>query len=101
MNTTGLIPRLRQALAEQSCGRNTTARDRRPPEGAGLSAPLSPPATEAELNEASRVWTKAQDIMVKRGYGRHLWGNQRKCCHEFVVLMLRQSKIRNPKSKIA
>lgn len=51
--------------------------------------PLVPPATEAELNEASRVWTEAQDIMVKRGFGRELWGNQRRCCHEFVVLMLR------------
>ena len=51
--------------------------------------PLIPAATEAELNEASRCWTEAQDVMVARGFGRVLWGNQRACCHEFVVLMLR------------
>jgi hypothetical protein len=51
--------------------------------------PLNPPATEAELNNASRYWTEAQDVMVQRGFCRHLWGNERACCHEFVVLMLR------------
>jgi len=50
---------------------------------------LKPPATKAELDGASAIWTAAQDIMVKRGYGLALWGNQRACCHEFVVLMLR------------
>jgi hypothetical protein len=30
--------------------------------------------------------------MVKRGFCRHLWGNERACCHEFVVLMLRASQ---------
>ena len=54
--------------------------------------PLDPPATEAELNEASRCWTEAQDVMMERGYGRILWGNQRHCCHEFVVLILRASQ---------
>jgi len=51
--------------------------------------PLNPPVTESELNEASLVWTDAQNIMVARGYGRELWGNQRRCCQEFVVLMMR------------
>lgn len=54
--------------------------------------PLDPPATAAELNEASRCWTAAQDVMVQRGFGRHLWGNERACCHEFVVLMLRAAQ---------
>lgn len=53
--------------------------------------PLDPPSTEVELNRASAIWTEAQDIMVKRGFGRELWGNQRQCCHEFVVLMLRSA----------
>jgi hypothetical protein len=30
--------------------------------------------------------------MVARGFGRELWGNQRGCCHEFIVLMLRAYK---------
>lgn len=53
--------------------------------------PLKPPATEAELDRASEIWTAAQDTMVARGFGRELWGNQRACCHEFVVLMLREA----------
>lgn len=53
--------------------------------------PLVPAATEAEKNRASEIWTAAQDVMVARGYGRHLWGNQAECCHEFVILMLRFS----------
>lgn len=53
--------------------------------------PLKPPATEAELDRASAVWTAAQDIMVARGFARALWGNQRQCCHEFVVLLLREA----------
>ena len=51
--------------------------------------PLDPPATEAELDHASQIWTAAQDVMVARGFGRHLWGNQHAAGHEFVVLMLR------------
>lgn len=54
--------------------------------------PLDPPAMEAELNEASRVWTEAQEIMVARGFGLHLWGSQPSSCHEFVVLMLRAAQ---------
>lgn len=54
--------------------------------------PLKPPATEAELNRASEIWTAAQDIMVARGFARHLWGNQHSSCHEFVVLMLREAR---------
>lgn len=54
--------------------------------------PLIPPATEAEKDFASRVWTEAQDVMVERGYGRHLWGNMPSACHEFVILMIRQTK---------
>lgn len=53
--------------------------------------PLNPPATEAELDRAAEIWTAAQDNMVARGYGRHLWGNQQAAGHEFVVLMLRAS----------
>ncbi|HEY8898915.1 MAG TPA: hypothetical protein VIM61_00670 [Chthoniobacterales bacterium] len=53
--------------------------------------PLSPPATEAELDRASTIWTAAQDAMVERGFGRHLWGAQQQAGHEFVVLMLREA----------
>lgn len=52
-------------------------------------APLDPPATEAELDNASRVWTAAQDVMVARGFGRLLWGSQGKDCHDFIVILLR------------
>lgn len=54
--------------------------------------PLDPPATEAEKNEASRVWTAAQDVMVARGFGRYLWGNTSEATHDFVILMLRAAK---------
>jgi hypothetical protein len=52
-------------------------------------APLDPPATEAELDLASRVWTDAQDVMVARGFGRVLFGATSKASNEFTVLMLR------------
>jgi len=52
--------------------------------------PLDPPATEAELNRASQIWTAAHDVMVARGFGRHLWGCQSAAGHEFMVLMLRE-----------
>jgi hypothetical protein len=51
--------------------------------------PLVPAATEAELNEAAKVWTDAQDVMAARGYGRLLFGNQSRESNEFIVLMLR------------
>lgn len=51
--------------------------------------PLDPPASEAELEIASRVWTDAQDVMVARGFGRLLFGAQAKASNEFTVLMLR------------
>lgn len=53
--------------------------------------PLYPPATEAELERASQIWTAAQDVMVARGFGRTLWGNQHASGHEFVVLILREA----------
>ena len=52
--------------------------------------PLIPPATEAEKDRAAAVWTSAQDVMVNRGYGRELWGNQSSCCQEFVIIILRE-----------
>jgi hypothetical protein len=58
--------------------------------------PLHPPATEAELEFASVVWTAAQDIMVRRGFGRHLFGNQSRASNEFVVLMLRECAKHQP-----
>jgi len=54
--------------------------------------PLNPPATEAEKNEASRVWTAAMDVMQARGFGRHLWGNTSGAAQDFVILMLRAHK---------
>lgn len=52
--------------------------------------PLDPPATKEELERASVVWTAAQDIMVKRGFARCLWGSQQKAGQEFVVLKVRE-----------
>jgi len=57
--------------------------------------PLNPPATEAEKNEASRVWTAAMDVMQARGFGRHLWGNTSGAAQDFVILMLRASRGEN------
>jgi hypothetical protein len=68
------------------------ARDRAPARKRKTVKPLDPPATEAELNRASEVWTAAQDVMVERGFARHLWGNYPASCHEFVVLMLRTAR---------
>lgn len=56
--------------------------------------PLDPPATEAELDHAAEIWTSAQDVMVARGFARHLWGCGTAVQHEFVVLMLRAEQAR-------
>lgn len=74
----------RAVLAATDGGRTEApgAKARRP-------LPLNPPATEAELNCAAEIWTAAQDVMVARGFARHLWGSSPAAAHEFVVLMLR------------
>ena len=56
-----------------------------------IPKPLDPPATDAELNRAAKIWTEAQDIMVERGFARHFWGMLEHAGHEAMVLMLRQA----------
>lgn len=51
--------------------------------------PLHPPATEAEKERASRIFTAASDDMVARGYCRHLWGNLSGPAQEFIILQIR------------
>lgn len=53
--------------------------------------PLDPPATEAEKDRASRIFTAAADVMVARGFGRHLWGNTSGPAQEMIILMLREA----------
>ncbi|HSI10392.1 MAG TPA: hypothetical protein VK961_00045 [Chthoniobacter sp.] len=57
--------------------------------------PLNPPATEAELERASLLWTNASDDLVARGYARHLWGCNSTPAKELVVLLLREAA-KNP-----
>ena len=53
--------------------------------------PLVPPATEAELDRASEIWTAAMDDMVSRGFERKLWGYQSEATKDFTVLLLRNA----------
>lgn len=53
--------------------------------------PLNPPATEAEMEHASALWTAASDDLVARGYARHLWGNLAMPAREIVILIIRAS----------
>jgi hypothetical protein len=58
--------------------------------------PLHPPATEAEKNRASEIFTAASDDMVARGYARHLWGNQSGAAQEFIILQIRLADASKP-----
>ena len=58
--------------------------------------PLNPPATEAEMEHASALWTAASDDLVARGYARHLWGNLAMPAREIVILIIRTSGSQQP-----
>ena len=54
--------------------------------------PLDPPATEAELEEASRIWTASMDDMTARGWAPHLFGNQSRGARELTILLIREAR---------
>ena len=56
--------------------------------------PLNPPATAAELDHAAEIWTAANDVMVARGFARHLWGCLRQPARDLVVLVIREAHTR-------
>jgi len=59
--------------------------------------PLDPPATEAEHDRASELWTLASDDLVRRGYARHLWGNLALPSKEAIIHMIRAASGQQPK----